>query len=71
MMLVDVTNPKAPQELGFVDPHLPTPTQGESGRGCWTGYWYNGNLFCSELNWGLHIFTVDEPWWDKPLRSRS
>ncbi len=67
MMLVDVTNPKAPAELGFVDPHLPAPTQGESGRGCWTGYWYNGSLFCSELNWGLHIFTVDEPWWGKAL----
>jgi hypothetical protein len=62
--VIDFTNPKAPREIAFVDPITQNAT---SGLGCWTGYWYNDNLYCNELNWGQHVFTVNEPWWKQAL----
>jgi hypothetical protein len=64
--IIDFTNPKAPRELASVDPYSP-PTSGASGLGCWTGYWYNDYLYCNELQWGQHVFTVDEPWWPQAM----
>ncbi len=62
--VIDFTNPKAPREIAFVDQITENAT---SGLGCWTGYWYNDNLYCNELNWGQHVFTVNEPWWKQAL----
>ena len=62
--VIDFTNPKAPREIASVDPITLNAT---SGLGCWTGYWYNDNLYCNELNWGQHVFTVNEPWWKQAL----
>jgi hypothetical protein len=67
--LIDFTNPKAPREVAFVDQVL-TPGGGpviESGAGCWSAYWYNGTIFCNELDWGLHLFDVDVPFWDDTM----
>ena len=64
--VIDVTNPKAPREISFVD-QLFFPGTGNSGAGCWTGYWYNDKLWCNELLYGAHVFTVDEPWWKQAM----
>ncbi len=63
--IIDVTNPKAPREIAFVDQLYFPP--GNSGAGCWTGYWYNDKLFCNELLYGAHVFTVNEPWWKQAM----
>ena len=63
--VIDLTNPKAAKEIGYVDPI--SPQTGASGNGCWTGYWYNDSLYCSELDWGMHVFTLNEPWWKQAL----
>ncbi len=64
--VIDVTNPKAPREIAFVD-QLFFPNTGNSGAGCWTGYWYNDKLWCNELHYGAQVFTVDEPWWKQAM----
>lgn len=67
--LIDFTNPKAPEEVAFIDQIL-TPGGGPvvpSGAGCWSAYWYNGSIFCNELSWGLHIFDVNVPFWDDTM----
>lgn len=67
--IIDFTNPKAPQEVAFIDQVL-TPGGGPvipGGAGCWSAYWYNGSIFCNELSWGLHIFDVDLPFWDDTM----
>ncbi len=69
--IIDITNPRAPREIGFWDPpeypgvYTGLPTK--NGAGCWTGYWYNDNLYCNELDYGLHIWTVNEPWWKQAI----
>ena len=69
--VVDVTNARAPREVGFWDPP-PSPgpvttslsdLSKKNGEGCWTGYWYNDDLYCNEELFGLHVWTVNEPWW--------
>ncbi|MDQ5840199.1 MAG: hypothetical protein M3537_03405, partial [Chloroflexota bacterium] len=62
--VIDFTNPKAPREIAFVD-QVTGPLA--TGSGCWTGYWYNDNLYCNELGWGQHVFTLNEPWWKQAL----
>jgi hypothetical protein len=63
--VIDVTNPRTAREIAFVD--QVSPQTGASGSGCWTGYWYNDNLYCSELDWGAHIFTVTDEWWKRAM----
>jgi hypothetical protein len=69
--IIDITNPRAPRELGFWDPpEYPGAYTGlatKNGAGCWTGYWYNDSLYCNELDYGLHIWTVNEPWWKQSI----
>ena len=62
--VIDFTNPEAPREIAFVDQYT---LAGASGVGCWTGYWFNDNLYCNEVQWGQHVFTVNEPWWKQAL----
>jgi len=68
--IIDITNVRAPRELGYWDaPEGPTYTNynDKNGEGCWTGYWWNDSLYCNELDYGLHIWTVNEPWWKQAL----
>jgi hypothetical protein len=69
--VIDITNPRAPREVGFWDPpEYPGVYVGlhtKNGAGCWTGYWYNDSLYCNELDYGLHIWTVNEPWWKQSI----
>ena len=64
MSMVDLTNPKAPREIGFMD--VPAPPSA-LGLGFWSGYVYNGYQYGTELTWGFHVWTLDEPWWDNQL----
>lgn len=75
MMLFDLTNPRAAREIGWVDLETAPSTAAQglpagapaNGSGCWTGYWYNGYLYCQELAWGLHIWTTTEPFKQRAL----
>jgi hypothetical protein len=68
MMLFDLTNPRAPREIAWVDPETAPSAAAQmlpagapaNGSGCWTGYWYNGYMYCQELAWGLHVWTTTE-----------
>jgi hypothetical protein len=70
MGVTDFTNPKAPREIAFMDmptaPQATTPTDDQS-EGCWTGYWYNGDQYCTELSWGFHVWRVNEPYWNNAI----
>lgn len=68
--VIDITNPRAIREVGFWDaPEGPSYTnyQDKNGEGCWTGYWWNDSLYCNELDYGLHVWTVNEPWWKQSI----
>jgi hypothetical protein len=70
--VVDLTNPRAPRNVGFFDfpPSEQNPITGaweRTGLGCWTFYWYNDNLYCNDISWGLTVYTVNEPWWKQAL----
>jgi hypothetical protein len=75
MMIFDLTNPRAAREIAWVDPETAPSTADQglpagapaNGSGCWTGYWYNGYMYCQELAWGLHIWRTTEPFRDKAL----
>jgi hypothetical protein len=70
MALTDFTNPKAAREIGFMD--IPTPPAGvptaDTSEGCWTGYVYNNYQYCTELDFGFHVWKVNEPWWENQLQ---
>jgi len=70
--VVDLTNPRAPRNVGWFDfpPGTQDPVTGaweRVGLGCWTFYWYNHNLYCNDISWGVTVFTVNEPWWRQGL----
>jgi hypothetical protein len=73
--VVDLTNPRAPRNIGFFDYPPSEPSTGpasqggfeRTGLGCWTFYWYNDNLYCNDLSWGMIVYTVNEPWWKQAL----
>ena len=62
--VIDYTNPRAPREVASYDQ---LTLAGNSGLGCWNSYWYNDYLYCNELGWGSHTFTVNEPWWKQAM----
>jgi hypothetical protein len=64
MNIVDLTNPKAPREIGYMD--IPAPPSG-SGLGFWTAYVYNGYQYGSDISWGFHVWKLNEPWWQNQL----
>ena len=39
-----------------------------SSEGCWTGYVYNNVQYCTEINFGFHAWTLNEPWWENQLQ---
>jgi hypothetical protein len=57
---VDFTNPGAAFEFAWTDPPPLTPTQ---LAGIWSGYWYNDNVWDSDITTGLRGYTLTEPWW--------
>ncbi len=71
--VVDLTNPRAPRNVGWFDfpPGEADPVTGafeRNGLGCWTFYWYNDNLYCNDISWGVTVYTVNEPWWRQALK---
>jgi hypothetical protein len=70
--VVDLTNPRAPRNVGFFD--FPPGQvdafgrQDPTGLGCWTFYWFNDNLYCNDISWGVTVFTVNEPWWKQAIQ---
>jgi hypothetical protein len=71
MSLIDLTNPKAAREIGFMD--LPTPPPGTTvatgaSNGIWSAYVYNDHQYGSEITWGWHVWRLDEPWWDDQMQ---
>jgi len=74
--VVDLTNPRAPRNVGWFDfpPSEIDPNTGafeRTGLGCWTFYWFNDNLYCNDISWGVTTFTVNEPWWKQALQANE
>jgi hypothetical protein len=57
LSVVDFTDPDHPQEIAFFDRGPVSDTALASG-GYWSTYWYNGNIYGSEMARGLDIFTL-------------
>jgi len=59
--VVDFTNPTAPREIAYADPAPlvdPNPPVGIELGGDWSSYWYNGNIFESDILRGLIIWRL-------------
>lgn len=55
--VVDFTDPERPFEIAFFDRGPMSDTALVSG-GYWSAYWYNGNIYGSEMSRGLDIFAL-------------
>jgi hypothetical protein len=55
--VVDFTDPRKPQEIAFFDRGPVNDTALVSG-GQWSAYWYNGNIYGSEMARGLDVFAL-------------
>ncbi|WP_181010024.1 LVIVD repeat-containing protein [Ornithinimicrobium sufpigmenti] len=55
--LLDFTDPAHPVEIGYFDRGPISATQSVLG-GFWSSYWYNGNVFGSEIHRGLDIMEL-------------
>ncbi len=53
----DFTDPWNPKEIAFFDRGPMTTTQPAIG-GFWSSYWYNGNIYASEIGRGLDVFRL-------------
>jgi LVIVD repeat len=53
----DFTDPAHPKEIAFFDRGPADSTRLASG-GSWSAYWYNGNIYSSEIARGLDIFEL-------------
>ena len=58
--IVDFTNPANIQTIASADPPPLDPNVFTVG-GAWSTYWYNGNVYESEITKGLHIFGLNIP----------
>jgi hypothetical protein len=54
--IFDFTDPKKPVEIAFFD-RGPQATTLQLG-GHWSAYWYNGNIYASEITRGLDVLTL-------------
>jgi hypothetical protein len=54
--IFDFTDPKNPVEIAFFD-RGPQATTLQLG-GHWSAYWYNGNIYASEITRGLDVLTL-------------
>lgn len=55
--VVDFTDPRNPKEIAFFDRGPMSDTSLVSG-GHWSAYWYNGNIYASEMARGLDVFAL-------------
>jgi hypothetical protein len=73
--VTEFTDPANPVTLGWSDPPpvgQVTPPGGgtpvnEVG-GAWSSYWYNGNIYESEITKGLNVFRISDPALRAPIR---
>jgi hypothetical protein len=65
--VTDFTNPANPVTLGWSDPPSLPPVRTPAGQpvnevgGAWSSYWYNGNIYESEITKGLNVFRISDP----------
>ncbi|HMA45548.1 MAG TPA: hypothetical protein VKO86_16115 [Gemmatimonadales bacterium] len=53
----DWTDPAHPREIAFFD-RGPVDSTKPVGGGSWSAYWYNGNIYSSEIARGLDVFAL-------------
>jgi hypothetical protein len=58
--VVDATDPRKPKTIAYSDPPPLDPNVLIDG-GAWSGYWYDGYIYESEMTKGLHIFRLNIP----------
>ena len=56
--LIDWTDLSKPKEIGYFDRGPLNTTQLPSSAGFWSTYWYNGNIYGSEIGRGLDTFKL-------------
>ena len=57
LSIMDFTDPKKPFEIAYFDRGPIDPKMLVLG-GYWSGYWYNGNIYGSEISRGLDVFEL-------------
>jgi hypothetical protein len=57
LTVVDFTDPKKPFEIAYFD-RGPIDTKELTLAGFWSGYWYNGHIYGSEIGRGLDVFQL-------------
>lgn len=70
--VVDFTNPNG-EQVAFSDPptiDLNPAVAGvqEADNGEWSTHWYNELIYASDIDEGINIWDLAEPWWDNALR---
>jgi hypothetical protein len=55
--IFDWTDPRHPKEIAYFDRGPMDSTKMVSG-GTWSAYWYNGNIYSSEMSRGLDVFAL-------------
>jgi hypothetical protein len=62
---VDFTNPGAAFEFAWSDPPPLPPAPGSTLQlgGAWSSYWYNDEVWESDIPTGLRAYTLTESWW--------
>ncbi|MBD0291090.1 MAG: hypothetical protein ICV74_07530 [Thermoleophilia bacterium] len=74
--VVDFTSPSAAREIAWSDPPPRVPAEGspfcsDTGGcdvgGAWSSYWYNDRIYETNINEGLNIFRLAEPWANRAL----
>jgi hypothetical protein len=65
--VIDYTDRTAPKAIAYADPTpLPkTPTGGDPDGGDWSTYWYNGNIYESDIYRGMMVWDLDNTYTDR------
>jgi hemolysin type calcium-binding protein/LVIVD repeat-containing protein len=63
--VVDFTDPSDAEKIAWSDPPPLVPTNLVGGA--WTTYWYNGQIYESDITKGLHVFESTLPVTDTPV----
>jgi hypothetical protein len=61
--VVDFSDPENPEEIAFADPAPlvdPNPPVGIEGGGDWSSYWYDGEIYESDMTRGLLIWELND-----------
>jgi hypothetical protein len=62
--VIDFTNPALPQQIAFADPAPlvdPDPPVSIEQGGDWSTYWYDGEIYESDMTRGLTIWKLNDP----------